>query len=179
MAVSGIVFNERFTCHVDGSADSGVIDFSPEAGFRWNPEQTLATGTTAWSFDDFMQDTSRSLLSGFNDDIDLSQAFPGAGSNVNIVGQPLVCAEIIGLWIFNRKSSAGNLIIGGAGANAWTAPFNGSTTATAGPIQPGGKWSVFNPQDPAMPVSGTNKLLRINAPLGNVTFDIYAAIRRT
>lgn len=74
----------------------------------------------------------------------------------------------------NEDDGGTGFKVGGAGTNAWTGPFAGSTTAQSA-IGPKGKWNPSSPVE-GWAVSGTNKLLRIEHDGGSsedLEVDVY------
>lgn len=83
------------------------------------------------------------------------------------------------LYVKNRMASGGGqLLIGGAAANPWTAPFSGSgapTTARA-TCNPGAKWTAEDPFT-GLAVTSTSKVLRFThngGSSGSIVFDLLA-----
>lgn len=79
------------------------------------------------------------------------------------------------IYIRNLEPDGGtDMLIGGAGSNAWTGPFNGSTSAK-NHVGPGGEFFMRNKND-GWVVSATNKLLQIEHDgdsAGDLDYELY------
>lgn len=148
---------------------------------KFSRDIVYANGTGEGQADVFWADKARALASGGNDDIDIFDGGtidlgPGAGRDP--LGRDLANAEIVFLYLFNHADSDGNLVIGNAGTNPWTA-IVGGTTPTIGPIHPGGAIQLATPAAAAWAVTdASSHQLRVNASGGAVEFDI-AILART
>lgn len=101
-------------------------------------------------------------------DIDLTQL-------TDVFGTVLNFAHIYAILIHNNDVSGGSgLKVGGAGTNAWSGPFDGSTTAKD-TVHSGGDWWRTSPYI-GFNVNSGSKILRItndaSSPSGNVSFDL-------
>lgn len=114
-------------------------------------------------------------LAGAILDIDLTSLVDGGGNPVNL-------ARAKGLAIYHLTATAGyTVLVGGAASNAWSAPFNGSTTAkntlfpacndATGALVPG-KIEMAAPDATGIAVSGTSKILRLD-PGANTVLVAY------
>jgi hypothetical protein len=86
----------------------------------------------------------------------------------------VVFDSIVAIFIRNQKSSDGDLIVGGAASNPWTAPFvaSGAPTTVKITLKPGGFVLLTAPTTAGYPVSGTNKMLRLETTSGHTDTDI-------
>jgi hypothetical protein len=82
--------------------------------------------------------------------------------------------NIVALLIRNQVSSNGDLIVGGASTNPWTAPFaaSGAPTTAKLTLKPGGFLLLAAPTVAGYAVSGTNKMLRLETTSGETDADI-------
>lgn len=133
---------------------------------------SLTAGTTANKADRFFVDTDRVLAEDADDALDLYD-LAGFDRATDLVGNAVTFAEIVGLMVRNKSTSAGTLVLGGEGsAAAWNSLFSASDTYTMD-IKPGGFVLVAAPGDPAYAVADTsNHLLNVNASGGGITYDI-------
>lgn len=157
--------------------DDDTVTVPALVGFDAAPK-ALSDGTSADQADRGWRDTGRTILSGASENIDMFDVggidISGAGPGRDGTGLTVSIAELVGLLIKNRTTSAGDLVIGGEGSGAaFNSFFNGSDTAVLGPFGPGGICMLFNHVDPAWLVADTtNHLLKIAAVGGNITYDI-------
>jgi hypothetical protein len=86
----------------------------------------------------------------------------------------VVFDNIVALLIRCQASSDGDLIIGGASTNPWTAPFaaSGAPTTVKITLKPGGFILLTAPTSTGYPVAGTNKILRFETTTGHTKTDI-------
>lgn len=137
-----------------------------------------ASGTGAGQADRFWQSTGRTLTSGGSEDLDVydlaSLDISGAGAGRDALGQVWTVAEIAGILVYNRPTSAGDLLIGGKGtAAAWSIWLNNNDDAEL-TLKPSGIFLLASTNDPAWGVTDTsNHLLTMLASGGAVTYDIY------
>lgn len=137
-----------------------------------------ASGTGAGQADRFWQSTGRTLTSGGSEDLDVydlaSLDISGAGAGRDALGQVWTVAEIAGILVHNRATSAGDLLIGGKGtAAAWSIWLNNNDDAEL-TLKPSGIFLLASTNDPAWGVTDTsNHLLTMLASGGAVTYDIY------
>lgn len=107
-------------------------------------------------------------LSTTTDDIDL------AGVLTDIFGNTISFTHIKEIVILNRATVSGeDLLIGGAAANAWSQPFNGSTTAQDD-CWAGGIWVRSAPLSGIAVTGGSSDTLRIthNGSADDIDYDI-------
>ena len=76
------------------------------------------------------------------------------------------------LMILNDADSAGTLVVGGAGGDEWSAPFGADGDALQ--VAPDGAVLLANRQA-GWPVDDANKLLKLSASGGDVTYSIALA----
>jgi hypothetical protein len=143
--------------------------------------QTFVTGTVADAIDRVWSDKGRTITSGNDDPIDvydLGVIDVGSGAGLDALGQSLAFAEITTIMVHNLSTSSGDIIVGNESTAAtFNTPFAGSDTGAV-TIKPGGIFFLSSPTNPAYAVADTsNHLLNINAPSGNVTYDIHIAGR--
>jgi hypothetical protein len=86
----------------------------------------------------------------------------------------VVFDSVVALFIRNHASSSGDLIVGGASSNPWTAPFaNSGTPGTAKlTLKPGGFLLLTAPTVAGYAISGSNKMLRLETTSGSTNADI-------
>jgi hypothetical protein len=137
-----------------------------------------ASGTGSGQADRFWQSTARTLTSASSEDLDLydlgSLDVSGAGAGRDALGQLWTVAEIAGLLVYNRSTSAGNLLVGGNGtAAAWNSWMNANDDSEI-TLPPSGILLLASTNDPAWAVAdSSNHLLRFLASGGAVTYDVY------
>lgn len=159
------------------TSDNGVLTSSAAHGAQQAVTFT-ASGTGAGQADRFWQSTGRTLTSGGSEDIDVydlgSLDISGAGAGRDANGQVWTVAEIAGMLVYNRPTSAGNLLIGGkATAAAWSTWLNANDDAEL-TLPPSGIFLIASTNDPAWAVADTsNHLLTMLASGGAVTYDVY------
>ena len=90
---------------------------------------------------------------------------------------PIGFDSVVALFLRNQAGSTGDLIVGAASDRPWTAPFNGSPSATV-VIKPGGFLLLTAPTANGLPVTGLSKYLRLQ-PSGVVDCDIVVFGRDT
>lgn len=159
------------------TADGTVLTASAAHGATQGVTFT-ASGTGAGQADRFWQSTGRTLTSGGSEDLDVydlaSLDISGAGAGRDALGQVWTVAEIAGILVYNRPTSAGDLLIGGKGtAAAWSIWLNNNDDAEL-TLKPSGIFLLASTNDPAWAVADTsNHLLTMLASGGAVTYDIY------
>jgi hypothetical protein len=89
--------------------------------------------------------------------------------------------SILAVLIRNQATSSGDLIVGGASANPWTAPFaaSGAPTTAKLTLKPGGFILLTAPTVAGYALSGTNKMLRLETTSGSTKADIILFGRQT
>ena len=162
---------------VGATADGGVITATGSHGVAQSVNFS-ASGTGSGQADRFWQSTGRTLSSAATEDLDVydlgSLDISGAGAGRDALGQLWTVAEIAGLLVFNRSTSAGNLLVGNNNTTAaWNSILNASDTAAI-TLPPSGILLLTSTNDPAWAVAdATNHLLRFTASGGAVTYDVY------
>lgn len=121
---------------------------------------SLTIGAAAGQFN-FAWIGSRAVTSGTPDDIDLTTTLSALEGTTDAFG------DIVGLIISNPVGSGGNIVIGNAVSNAWSAFLGATGTAT---ILPGATLALFAPIASAYTVDSTHKVLRVTASLGTITY---------
>ena len=137
-----------------------------------------ASGTGSGQADRFWQSTGRTLATSGTEDIDVydlgSLDISGAGAGRDALGQLWTVAEIAGIMVYNRPTSAGDLLIGGKGTSAAFKSFLASSNTAQVTLKPSGIFLISSTNDPAYAVvDSTNHLLTMTASGGAVTYDIY------
>jgi hypothetical protein len=86
----------------------------------------------------------------------------------------VVFDSIVAIFIRNQSSSDGDLIIGAASSNPWTAPFAASGTpgTVRLTLKPGGFILLTAPTTAGYALSGSNKMLRLETTTGHTKTDI-------
>lgn len=136
----------------DLSAPTGTVQLATELA--------LANGTADNQADRVWGDT-RSIAAA--EDLDL------AGVLVDQFGDTITFAEIVAILVFADALNTGNIIVGGAPANAWVGPFGAATHTLA--IKPGGLKMFYDPA--GWPVTGgTVDLLRVAPSTGTQAYSI-------
>lgn len=141
---------------------------------------SITDGTTTGKADKEWSSKGRTLVGTTSETISLYNFTGldiGCGAGQDDLGNAIVLAEVVALFIFNQPTSVGNLIIGGQNdATAWKSPFTNSVATPEKAcitLPPGAGILLFNVvADPAYAVvSTTNEVLKI-ASTGNVTYDM-------
>jgi hypothetical protein len=106
------------------------------------------------------------------------------GGEENVFGATLNFSAIKILWIFNNGTPSGatfelnpgaDLLIGGGGVHAWSAPFSGDQTAQA-PCGPGDKYEITSIVSGLAVVSNSSHLLQIqNSSTYEISYSIVIA----
>jgi hypothetical protein len=162
---------------VGATADNGVVTANASHGVGQSINFT-ASGTGAGQADRFWQSTGRTLTSAATEDLDVydlgSLDISGAGAGRDALGQLWTVAEIAGILVFNRGTSAGNLLVGNNNTTAaWNSILNASDTAAI-TLPPSGILLLASTNDPAWAVAdSSNHLLRFTASGGACTYDVY------
>lgn len=107
-------------------------------------------------------------LSTLTDDIDL------AGVLADVFGDTITFIHIKEIVILNRATVSGeDLLIGGAAANAWNQPFNGSATAKDD-CWASGIWVRSAPLSGIPVTAGSSDTLRVahNGSVDDIDYDI-------
>jgi hypothetical protein len=89
--------------------------------------------------------------------------------------------SIVAVLIRNHASSDGDLIVGGASSNPWTAPFaaSGAPTTAKITLKPGGFILLTAPTAAGYALTGTNKMLRLETTSGHTKTDLVVFGRQT
>lgn len=126
---------------------------------------TITTGTGNGQADTVFAD-QRTLAASANEDLDLS------GALVDPLGAAAGFAEVCAIEIRAAAGNTNNVVVGGAGSNAFIGPFGANTHTIA--IPPGGCLVLHHPGAGWAVTAGTGDLLRIaNGGSGTgVTYDI-------
>lgn len=178
-SVTGISLSAVMKCTIRNAINAA--DYASFLNnFDFAPETTLATGTSVNQFDRCWYAKSRIINSGASENLDLYDLASfdiGGGAGKDAAGIAMTNAELVGLAVWNKAASTGNLLIGGEGSGAAFQSFfhvsgTASDTAGFGPLQPGGLFFIFSPKDPAWAIAdSSNHLLKFAASGGNVTYD--------
>ena len=82
--------------------------------------------------------------------------------------------NIVALLVRNQTTSTGDLIVGGASTNPWSAPFVASAEpgTTKITLKPGGILLLTAPTAAGYAISGTSKMLRLETTSGSTSADI-------
>lgn len=163
------------TATLTNSLDQTHVLAEAPAGGNLIPATALTNGKSANQADRLLQNREATLGSGSTTTYDLNSntgGFEGALTGYDLLGNSAVLEEVVAILI--RNQGPGNLLVGGEGsADAWHAPFNGSTTAKL-LLKPGGMFMIFAPTDPAYPLgTSDNRKLKLEASGNNVTYDIF------
>lgn len=158
--------------------DGDTLTASVAQGFEATPSTALTNGTGANQADVIWSDQSRTLSASATENVDvydLGTIDIGAGAGLDALGQAVANAEVVGVVVKVDSSSGGTLLIGGEGSGAaWNSIFNGSDTATLGPIGAGGFVVLYNPVDPAFAVADTTNHLLKFAEAGGASSVTYS-----
>lgn len=130
--------------------------------------RSLSDGTGADQADKIWHD-SRTLAAGGNDDLDLTalaQTIFGSAISISF-------SKVKALLVVNTSTTTGDqLRVGGAAANAFSAPFNG-VSASLVLVGPDSPLLLANKKDGWTVTAGTGDILRIHNPTANaITYRI-------
>mgnify|MGYP001586057474 CR=1 FL=1 len=126
-------------------------------------QTAYASGTVASTFDTVWSDT-RNLV-GATEALDL------AGSLTGLLGGTITFAKLCGLIIRNNATTtAFDLKVGGAAANAWYGCFDGATHIAV--VPPGGFFWWFSPIDGKTVTAGTGDQLKIDSGANTISYSI-------
>jgi len=131
-------------------------------------KQVWTAGTGANQIDVMFRDRRTVTLSTTTDDLDL------AGVLLDVFGNTITFTSIKEIVILNRATVSGeDLLIGAAAANAWSQPFNGSTTAQDDCFA-SGVWVRSAPLSGILVTAGSSDTLRIthNGSADDIEYDI-------
>ena len=133
---------------------------------------SLANGTSANQADQFIQDLTRTITSGNNEDLDLFD-LAGFAQATDPLKNTITFADVTGILIINASSSAGNLRVGNNGTTAaWDAFLQGDAHEFT--LPPDSFFCIGTRNDPGWAVADTTShLLRMAANGGNVTYGIH------
>jgi hypothetical protein len=95
-------------------------------------------------------------------------------SIANVINDTIAFTKIRAIMVENTTATTGHdLTVGGAAANPWTAPFNGSGTLK-NLIEPNGKWIMESPVDGLVVTNNSSDILLVAhaAGAGDITFNI-------
>jgi len=138
----------------------------PQLDLAFQENYTIANGTGANQADVIWQD-KRTLAASASESLDLQ-----TGALADSFGATLTLSKIKAIIIAADAANTNDVQVGGAGANAITAPFGSGTDYVA--IQPGGILVLVNPTSGGYLVDGTHKLLKVANSAGTtgVTYSI-------
>ncbi len=131
-------------------------------------EQVWSNGTGPNQINKIFRDRRTVTLATTTDDIDL------AGGLIDIFGDTITFTHIKEIVILNRATVSGeDLLIGGAAANAWNQPFNGSATAKDD-CWASGIWVRSAPLSGIAVTAGSSDTLRVthNGSADDIEYDI-------
>ena len=133
---------------------------------------SLTNGTSANQADQFIQDLTRSITSGNNEDLDLFD-LAGFAQATDLLKNTITFADVVGLLVINSSTSAGNLRVGNNGTSAaWDAFFQGDSHEIT--LPPDSFMSIGTRSNPGWAVTDSSShLLRMAANGGNVTYGIH------
>lgn len=104
-------------------------------------------------------------LSATSENLDL------AGGLTDVFGTTITFTYIKGLLIKNSTATAGaNLLVGGAAANAWYAPFNAATDIVK--VGPNGSLLIWHPGAGWAVTAGTGDILKIDSGAATIIYKI-------
>ena len=139
----------------EGAVDNGRLEYAKQFLEGHGDGQAGA----AWHAED------QSLVEGASATLDLTALAR------SILGDTLTTAflRVKGILVVNQSASAGRLVMGEAGGAEWSAPFGADGDTVA--IPPQSAMLLVNRQE-GWPVDDSNKLLRLAAAGGPVTYSV-------
>jgi hypothetical protein len=138
---------------------------------------TLTQGTGANQINAIAVDRDRHMTGPSSFELDLS-TLAGFEQATDPLRNMIQIDNIVAIFIRNQSVSSGDLLVGAASSNPWTAPFAGSGTAKVN-LKPGGFILLTAPAVAGYPVTGTSKMLRLETTSGQTTCDIVVFGRDT
>jgi len=129
-----------------GTATDDAID--PTNYFAW----TVANGTSADQADLIFRD-QRTLALSTSENLDL------AGGLTSVFGATLTFVKVKMIYVKAKSTNGGNIIVGGAAANAFVGPFADSSDKVN--IPAGGLYHVADPTTGWTVTAGTGDILKI------------------
>jgi hypothetical protein len=139
-----------------------------------NKKNSIPSGTADGQFDRVWASKSRTLNAAATEDIDLNTFTGldvGAGAGKDPLGVALTLVEVCGILVVRDQVSTGELRIGGSASNEFTSLFVAAGDAIK--VPPKGIFFIGTLNDPAFPVSGTNKNLKFLAQTAQCIWDMY------
>lgn len=165
--LSDIVLSASITTKLSDTVEGTSISAVGGKAFTF----ALTHGTGDGQASKVFHDEGRSLNSGVNESLDIYLL-----NNFQVSTDPLrniiTFAGIKGIIVYNRSTSAGNLLVGGNNtAAAWSQPFNSDDAAKL-KLPPDSGVFLFSNRAGWSVTDATDHLLRIEASGGNCTYDI-------
>lgn len=154
MAIEQVTAETKIEVNFASVNDVDVFEAKHTYNTGSDSKTSYANGTGSQQVNRVWADRRTLTAASGTDDINLSAlADP-------VTGQTFDFDKIRFIYIKNQEPSGGaNLLVGGSGSNAWTGPFNGSTTLKL-KIGPKDEWCQ------------TNKLTGFNVPTSGSTLRI-------
>ena len=139
---------------------------TPQLNLAFQENYTITNGSGAGQADVIWQD-KRTLAASASESLDVQ-----TGALHDSFGTALTLSKIKAIIIAADGGNTNDVQVGGAGANAITAPFGSATDYVA--VQPGGVLVLVNPTAGGYAVDGTHKLLKVANSAGTtgVTYSI-------
>ena len=142
-------FRAGFGAELVSAKDNGAARFP----LQLPGATTIPTGTANGQADTLFDD-DRSLAAGASESLDLA-----GGVLTGPLGDALTFADIVGIYIRADATNQGNLLVGGAAANAFSAMFGDATDKII--LPPGAEFMITNPTSGYVVTPGTGDLLKI------------------
>ncbi len=148
--------------------------------FHLQAALSLTEGVGANQINAIAIERDRSMTGPASFELDLI-TLAGFEQGLDPLRNQAVFNNVVALLVRNAATSNGDLIIGGASSNAWTAPFaaSGAPTTAKITLKPGGFVLLTSPGAAGYALSGTNKMLRLETTSGSVKSDIVVFGRQT
>lgn len=146
-----------------------------------NYSQTLEDGVGASQADRSWQGITRSIASGAQETIDLSNMAGidvGAGAGLDALGQAVSMEEIVAIVITNDNAvtTAGELEVIPADSEGWT-PIGSHTSANGGALRGQGLLLKVQPAAIAFEVGALSHRVTLRAVGGAITYSMYLLAR--
>ena len=141
--------------------------------FHLQAALTLTQGVGANQINAIAVDRDRSMTGPTSFELDLI-TLAGFEQAKDPIRNAVVFDSIVAIFIRNQSSSDGDLIIGAASTNPWTAPFaaSGASGTVRVTLKPGGFILLTAPTTAGYALSGSNKMLRLETTSGHTKTDI-------
>jgi hypothetical protein len=147
------ISQSQILLHVLGTYFGAGNLYQPQVPIAFQQSYTISNGSGANQADMIFQD-QRTLAASATENLDLQ-----TGALLDIFGNAIALSKVKAIVVTALGTNTNNVLVGGAGSNAFTGPFGSTTDVNT--VVPGGTLVLVAPTAGGYTVDGTHKLLKI------------------